>query len=88
MIKEADSDVTRATCNVEDTLGFGSGRTTRGVGVSGRGGRQGLPNTRVDGAHEAVFPETVDIEGHQVVHGIIILSHGREYRADCKLRHC
>ena len=83
MIEKAQCNITGAARNIEDALSFGSSGTTREVRGSGGGGWRGLPNARIDRTHEAVFPETVNIERHQVVHGIVVLSHGGEHRADC-----
>lgn len=45
----------------------------RGLG----GGRAGI-----QGAHEVVFPETVDAEGHEVVHGVVRGGDGGEDGGD------
>ena len=64
MIEEPKGDVAGPPCNVENLLGL-----RRGI----RGGSdRRRTNTGVDGAYEAIFPETVGIEGHQVIHGVII----------------
>ncbi len=65
MVKHAESDVTCATSNIENVPGF------RGLIREGS-------CTRVQGAHKGVFPQAVDAEGHEVVHGVVRAGDGGE----------
>lgn len=60
MVKEAESDVSCTACDVEDVHALRLG-----------GGREKGVYAWVEGADEVVFPEAVDVEGHEVVHGVV-----------------
>lgn len=64
VVEHAEGDVACAAGDVEDVpalRGGGAGGRCQGAGV-GAG---------VEGAHEMVFPQAVDAEGHEVVHCVV-----------------
>ena len=63
MVEHAEGDVACAAGDVEDCL------SSRTLGAGSGGG--GESDTRIERANEMVFPETVDAEGHEVVHGVV-----------------
>jgi hypothetical protein len=40
-------------------------------------------DARVEAADEVVFPEAVDAQGHEVVHGVVAAGDGGEDGGDC-----
>lgn len=78
VVEHAEGDVAGAAGDVEDVPalrrgGAGGGRERTGVGAG------------VEGAHEVVFPETVDAEGHEVVHGVVGAGDGGEDAGDWRV---
>lgn len=70
VVEEAEGDVACAAGDVQDVLGGGRG-----------GGRKG-GEARVEGRDEVVFPDAVPAEGHEVVHFVVRVCHGREDGGD------
>jgi hypothetical protein len=70
VVEHAERDVARAAGDVEDAHARGAGH--RGQRVA----------AWVEVAHEMVFPEAVDAEGHEVVHRVVRRGDGREDGAD------
>ncbi len=70
VVEHAQGDVAGAAGDVED-----------GPALLGRGG--GGVGAGVEGADEAVFPEAVDAERHEVVHGVVGGGDGGEDGSDC-----
>jgi hypothetical protein len=69
VVEHAEGDVARAACNVEDA--------PAGLGGAGR------VAAGVERADKVVFPQAVDAEGHEVVHGVVRGGDGAEDCADC-----
>ncbi len=65
VVEHAESDIACTAGDIEDCPGF------CGLVREGRG-------PRIQGAHEGVFPEAMDAEGHQVVHGVVGRGDGGE----------
>ncbi len=78
VVEESEGDVACAASDVEDCL---SGRVMWAGSVGG-----GESDTRIERTNEMVFPETVDAEGHEVVHGIVVRSDRGEDSAHCTTR--
>ena len=75
VVEHAEGDVAGAAGDVEDVpalrgRGAGGGRERAGVGAG------------VEGAHEVVFPQAMDAEGHEVVHGVVGAGDGGEDAGD------
>lgn len=78
VVEHAEGDVTGAAGDVEDVpalRGGGAGGGCQGTGI-GAG---------VEGAHEVVFPQAVDAEGHEVVHSVVGGSDGGKDTGDYRL---
>jgi hypothetical protein len=76
VVEHAHGDVAGAARDVEDSLLF-----ARGGGIVGAGGEVGA-DAWVEAADEVVFPEAVDAEGHEVVHGVVAAGDGGEDGGD------
>lgn len=72
VVQHAEGDVAGPAGDVEDVPAL-----VFGVGWAVCGGRAG-----VQGADEVVFPEAVDAQGHEVVHGVVGRGDGAEDGAD------
>jgi hypothetical protein len=72
VVEHAHGDVAGAAGDVEDALLFTGLAGVAGVGV----------DARVEAADEVVFPEAVDAQGHEVVHGVVAAGDGGEDGGD------